>query len=94
MKPFHLSRKQELLQVRSMYSDEIFPVGWCFKHKYPLNIPKSLYTSISSYENCYYASDDDIDLDRTTNREILKEYPEYLRGDILYHCKYKKYVLF
>jgi len=34
------SCRQELLHVRSVYSDEVFPVGWCNKHKYSLSVPK------------------------------------------------------
>ncbi|XP_060871947.1 scm-like with four MBT domains protein 1 isoform X2 [Metopolophium dirhodum] len=30
----------ESLHVRSVYSDDVFPVGWCNKHKYSLSVPK------------------------------------------------------
>ncbi|XP_022172526.1 scm-like with four MBT domains protein 1 isoform X2 [Myzus persicae] len=42
------SCRQELLHVRSVYSDEVFPIGWCNKHKYFSSAPKLPYRNYPS----------------------------------------------
>lgn len=83
-------RCQELLHVRSIYSDEVFPVGWCNKHKYLLNVPKLPYTDCSDYEHYYYSSDIDIDLNGSDKNNLIK-YSNYFKGEIPYHYS-KKYI--
>jgi len=80
---------QELLHLRSVYSDEVFPVGWCNKHNYSLGVPKLPYNDSKDFEHCYYSSDVDIDLSQS-DQDNLTKYPHYLKGDILYHFS-KKY---
>ncbi|VVC29794.1 SLED domain,Zinc finger, C2CH-type,Sterile alpha motif/pointed domain,Mbt repeat [Cinara cedri] len=75
---------QELLHVRSIYSDDIFPIGWCNKHKYLLSTPKLPFTDCNSYENHYYGSDIDTDFNES-HTEFLTKYPNYFKGDIPYH---------
>lgn len=80
-------RCQELLHVRSIYSDDIFPIGWCNKHKYSLSIPKLPFTDCNNYESNYYASD--IDMDNESHEDILTKYPHYFKGEIPYHFSQK-----
>lgn len=75
--------------MRSVYSDEVFPVGWCNKHKYSLSVPKFPYDDSNDFEHCYYSSDVDIDLSQL-DQENLTKYPHYLKGGIFYHFS-KKY---
>ncbi|XP_050436078.1 uncharacterized protein LOC126842903 [Adelges cooleyi] len=83
---------QQVLQVRSVYSDEIFPIGWCKKHKYKLNTPKSLYCDNETYNNYYYDSDYEIDFDNKTENHESK-YPYFKESDIVYHYKnYKEFI--
>lgn len=70
--------------MRSVYSDDIFPVGWCNKHKYLLSTPKIPFNDCDNYINCYYASDVEIDFDELDNKVLLK-YPNYCKGDVPYH---------
>lgn len=82
------SRCQELLHVRSVYSDEIFPVGWCNKHEYSLSVPKRPYNDSNDFKHCYYSSDVDIDLSQS-DQETFTKYPHYLKGEIIYHFSNK-----
>jgi len=86
---FYDFRCQELLHVRSVYSDEVFPVGWCKKHNYSLGVPKLPYNDSKDFEQCYYSSDVDIELSQT-DQDIITKYPDYLKGEIFYHFS-KKY---
>lgn len=78
-----------MLHVRSVYSDEIFPVGWCNKHKYLLTTPKLPYIDCNDYENGYYMSDIEIDFNELDETSLIK-YPHYVKGDLPYHYS-KKY---
>lgn len=78
--------------MRSIYSDDVFPVGWCNKHKYSLNGPKLPYANHNVYENYYYISDDEMDLNRPDVNKLIN-YPHFIKGDIYYHYN-KKYNLF
>ncbi|KAL4104178.1 hypothetical protein QTP88_019487 [Uroleucon formosanum] len=82
------SCRKELLHLRSVYSDEVFPVGWCNKHKYSLGVPKLPYNDSNDFDHCYYSSDVDIDLSQS-DQENLTKYPRYLKGDIFYHFSKK-----
>uniref|UniRef100_A0A2S2R5G4 Scm-like with four MBT domains protein 1 n=1 Tax=Sipha flava TaxID=143950 RepID=A0A2S2R5G4_9HEMI len=75
---------QEFLHVRSVYSDEVFPVGWCDKHNYPLTTPKCPYVDYDYNDNCYYASDVEIDF-KAPDKECLIKYPNYFKGEFFYH---------
>lgn len=75
-----------------MYSDEIFPVGWCNKHKYILTVPKLSYTNSNDYDHCYYGSDIDFDFNES-DTENLSKYTNYFKGEIPYHYQ-EKYVFF
>lgn len=81
-----------MLHVRSIYSSEIFPIGWCNKHKYILSFPKSPYIDCSDYVNCYYTSDIDVDFNESDDKNAIK-YPRFFKGDVHYHYK-KKYNFF
>lgn len=81
-------RSQQLLHVRSVYSDEIFPVGWCNKHKYSLSTPTIFSGDFNDYEHLYYASDVDIDFNELENANLIKNH-NYLKGDIFYHYNNK-----
>lgn len=81
-------RCQELLHVRSIYSDDIFPIGWCNKHKYSIRIPKFPFTDCNNYENHYYASDIDMEFNES-HKDFLIKYPNYLKGEIPYHYSQK-----
>lgn len=72
--------------MRSVYSDEVFPVGWCDKHNYPLTTPKCPYVDYDYNDNCYYASDIEIDFN-ASNVEWLIKYPNYYKGELLYHYR-------
>ncbi|XP_022180429.1 scm-like with four MBT domains protein 1 [Myzus persicae] len=81
---------QELLHLRSVYSDEVFPAGWCNKHNYSLSVPKLPYNDSKDFEHCYYSSDIDIDFSQS-DQDNLTKYPDYLKGEIFYHfCKREK----
>ncbi|XP_029342125.1 scm-like with four MBT domains protein 1 isoform X2 [Acyrthosiphon pisum] len=84
---------QELLHLRSVYSDEVFPVGWCNKHKYSLGAPKLPYNDSNDFEHCYYSSDVDIDLSQS-DQDLSKKYPRYLKGEIFYHFSKKDKINF
>lgn len=70
--------------MRSVYSDDVFPVGWCSKHKYSLSTPKYPYINNNDFDNYYYASDVEL------KEENLIKYPQYFKGEIFYHYS-KKY---
>lgn len=74
--------------MRSVYSDDIFPIGWCNKHKYSLNSPKLPYANCKTYENYYYISDDEMDLDEPNVKKLTND-PQYIKGEILYHYNNK-----
>ncbi|XP_029341210.1 scm-like with four MBT domains protein 1 [Acyrthosiphon pisum] len=82
---------QELLHLRSVYSDEVFPVGWCNKYKYSLGVPKLPYNDSNDFEHCYYSSDVDIDLSQS---DLSTKYPRYLKGEIFYHFSNKDKLTF
>lgn len=86
-------RCQEILHVRSIYSDDVFPVGWCNKNKYPLSVPKLPYTDCNDYDNCYYASDIDIEFNKSNENDLLM-YSQYFKGEIPYHFSKKYNFLF
>ncbi|KAL5237491.1 hypothetical protein ACI65C_004901 [Semiaphis heraclei] len=71
---------QELLRT-FVYSDEVFPVGWCNKHNYSLGVPKLPYNDSKDFEQCYYSSDIDIDLSQT-DQDNLTKYPDYLKENV------------
>ncbi|VVC28864.1 SLED domain,Mbt repeat [Cinara cedri] len=73
---------QELLHVQSIYSDDIFPIGWCNKHKYSLSTPKLPFINCNNYENHYVS---DIDTNFESHKEFLTKYPNYFKGEIPYH---------
>lgn len=75
--------------MRSVYSDDVFPVGWCNKHKYSLSTPKYPYTDNNDFNNYYYTSDLDIDFNESQEENLIK-YPQYFKGEIFYHHS-KKY---
>jgi len=81
--------RQKLLHLRSVYSYEVFPAGWCNKHKYSLSVPKLPYKDSKDYEHCYYSSDVDIDFSQSDQNNLTK-YPHYVKGEIFYHFS-KKY---
>ncbi|XP_025406134.1 uncharacterized protein LOC112680298 isoform X2 [Sipha flava] len=78
----------ELLHVRSVYSDDVFPVGWCNKHKYLLSTPKVPFADCDDYKNMYYASDIDIDF-HLVDKDYLEKYPNFVKGEIFYHYSKK-----
>lgn len=78
--------------MRSVYSDDVFPVGWCNKHKYSLSTPKLPFTDCDDYKTMYYASDIDIDFNQSDNN-YLEKYPNFVKGEIFYHYS-KKYAFF
>jgi len=80
---------QELRHLRSICSDEVFPVGWCNKHKYNLGVPKRPYNVSNDFEHCYYLSDIDFNLSQSDEENVTK-YPHYLKKEIFYHLN-KKY---
>ncbi|XP_029347573.1 scm-like with four MBT domains protein 2 [Acyrthosiphon pisum] len=84
----HTSCYQDLRHLRSIYSDEVFPVGWCNKHKYNLGIPKPPYNVSNDFEHCYYLSDIDINLSQSDEENVTK-YPHYLKEEIFYHFSKK-----
>ncbi|XP_050534831.1 MBT domain-containing protein 1-like isoform X2 [Daktulosphaira vitifoliae] len=79
---------QELLHVRSIYSDEIFPVGWCNKHKYTLSSPQSLYINCDTYISYYYKSDFEINLNDEDIDDLTK-CNFYVKNDFYFHSKHK-----
>jgi len=79
------------LHVRSVCSDDVFPVGWCNKHRYSLSAPKLPYTDCNDYENYYYSSDIEIDLNGSDKNNL--KYSHYFKGEIPYHFS-KKYIIF
>eukprot|EP00102_Acyrthosiphon_pisum_P026276 XP_016663486.1 PREDICTED: scm-like with four MBT domains protein 1 [Acyrthosiphon pisum] len=89
----HTSCYQDLRHLRSIYSDEVFPVGWCNKHKYNLGIPKPPYNVSNDFEHCYYLSDIDINLSQSDEENVTK-YPHYLKEEIFYHFSKKDKLCF
>lgn len=74
--------------MRSVYSDEIFPVGWCNKHRYTLNSPRSLYMNCDTYISCYYESDVEVNLN-DEDKDDLTKYNLYVKNDFYFHNKHK-----
>lgn len=80
------------MHVRSIYSDDVFPVGWCNKHKYLLNVPKLPYTDCNDFGYYYYASDTNVDINDLDENNLIN-CSHYVKGELPYHY-IKKYIVF